>query len=175
MQEYVTLFRSFESALTTLVFAALTIVVLISYSRASALKSMWLSAIQDGRVQKISSEDLLRPWLVRVYQRSRAYSLYGLVLLSISITVFIQAIISSTPVGTPVWHFFAILRVIAIAKLFICLLLFIFSTQMGLRAEVHELRKLLPNHNITFEALQELHEQDQELHPQDILPPDARP
>ena len=151
------------------VFALMLIVAIIGYSRSMALYSLWENVVQEGKLHKMSQEDLLRPWLVRVYQRARTYKNFANILMSISAVVVAQILYRSTPLDEySVRAATAIFRLASISLTAIMLLNSVFSTQLGLRSEVRALRKLLPKYNIQLDDLIKLHESEKYFSTKDL-------
>lgn len=160
MEEIIALIRSFESFLSLTTFAFLLLATIIAYSRSSTIYGVWEEAVETGRLRKMSQSDLLQPWLVRIYQRSRTYRNFANIILLISITIVIQVLYRATPSNSAMAQILTIIRVMSILFTNIALVLNIFSVQIGLRAELRDLNKRFPEYDIKLEHLISLHEAD---------------
>ena len=162
MEELIFLFRSFEGLLSMTTFAGLLLMTIIAFARASTLYDLWEEAVETGKLHKLSQKDLLRPWLVRIYQRSRVYRTFGTILFFLALTILAQLLFRSTPPDTATSLINAILifRTIAIILANAAIFIGIFSVQIGLRAELRDLRKHFPTYNIQLEHLTSLYASD---------------
>lgn len=168
MEELITIFKAFETLLSITVFAGLLLVTVISLSRRSVLYGVWEEAVEVGRLQKLSQKDLLQPWLVRIYQRARVYRNFAIILLAISITIFTQLLYRAAPPNSTLSDTIFIFRTVSIFITNVVLFMSVFSVQLGLRAEVRDLRKRFPTYDIRFEDLLSLYESDKYFSPENL-------
>lgn len=164
--------QSTEVVISTLVFGLLLIVAIVAYSRSIKLHSLWEDAVDEGRLEKMSTADLLQPWLVRIYQRGKTYFYFANVLIGITAVVLMQVVYRSLPLGKLpdiILVSLIILRLISLIVVVLTLLNIIFSAQLGLRSEVRELRKKLPKYKITLDDLISLHDKDRYFSPKKDL------
>lgn len=167
--DHAVLVQSVEAVMSLVVFALMFVVAIIGYSRSVTLRTLWGNAVRDGKLEKLSQDDILRPWLVRIYQRAYTYRNYAHILLSITLVITAQIVYRSIPLDDhAIRASVAAGRLITIIISALTLLRSIFSTQLGLRAEVRALKRLLPNYNITLEDLIALHETDKYFSPKDL-------
>lgn len=150
-----------QAVLSVIVFALMLVAALISFSRNNLLYDLWKSAVLEGRGDKISQQDLLQPWIVRIYQRARSYRSFGVILLCITAIILFQVLYQHSLTYTPTLSsVFFLLHTASMIAVSLSLLYTIFSTHIGLREEVREIQKLLPNYIITLENLMKLHDSD---------------
>lgn len=157
--------------ITTLTFALTLLLSFTARVRGNLLRDLWKQGIQQGNIQRVTRQDLLRPWIVRLYQRSYIYYILSFIFLSIAASAFLQAIIQYTPI-TYVERIAALRGTHAILLLFTLsqMIRALLSTQLGLRAEVRALSKLIA-YEVTLEDLMELHEEDHQFSIENVFPP----
>lgn len=165
------LIESLEMLFGILAFALLLIVTVIAFSRANILFGLWEDTVHSGKIEKIDQKDLLRPWLVRMYQRSYTYRSFGVILLCITATVFSQVLYSYAvdDAQESLILLFSLLKLLTTLATIIALISAVFSTHTLLRKELRQLQRLLPEYRITLEDLVSLHTLDQAFSPQDLF------
>lgn len=141
-----------EQISATLAFASITLVAIISFNRFFTLMTLWNETIDRCGVGSITSDDMLQPWLIRIYQRAYAYLCSGRISIVLAIVIFFQVLTARTDSGDSR----DMLRLVSIAAELIFVVvsfMYVFSSSLGLRKELKELRKRFPDHTFTMKQL----------------------
>lgn len=135
-------------------------VALLGFSRSIALSHLWFETVSKHRLQKVTSEDILRPWLVRIYQRARMYRLYSFFTLLVGLNAMAQIFLSTLVPNTPIWYVIVVTRALLMTFLIGMLIALLFSAPMGIYAELRALRRHFPDHDFSFSELKALYDVD---------------
>lgn len=143
-----------EQISATLAFASITLVAIISFNRFNMLMTLWNETIDSGKVDTLTSDELMQPWLIRIYQRAYAYLCSGRISVVLAIVIFLQVLTARTDSGST-RDMLRMISVISELVFVVVSFMYVFSSSLGLRKELKELRKRFPDHTITMNQLRQ--------------------
>jgi len=149
-------------------FVMLIVVAIVSHYHGLARRALWEDAVFCSQLDDISRDELLKPWLVRLYQRAYLYKQVFRTLLVVALLLFVVIVKQTVPPQSSIQDILIVLRGSLTGVFALLLISNAWMNRISLEIERRELARRFPNLNITFKDLYELHRRDQQFSVDDV-------